>query len=59
MLEELDDVVGAGDEGGDEAVLVGETDELPQVHVLLVVVSPIKLVLCCIEFVHVPQGCLI
>ena len=41
MLEELNDVVRSLYKGGDDPVLEGEPHELSQVHILLVVVSPV------------------
>jgi hypothetical protein len=53
MLEELNDVVWSLYQGWNDPVLEGEPHKLSQVHILLVVVSPIQLILCGVELINV------
>ena len=53
MLEELNDVVRSLNKGWDDPMLEGEPHKLSQVHILLVVVSPVQLILRGVEPVNV------
>jgi len=59
MLEQFHNVIRSLYQSRNDAMLEGEANELSQIHVLLIVVSPVKLILCSIEFIHVSHRCLV